>query len=87
VILLLLDNKLSSALLCYLNEGIAAHFHDSGKGFFHELKEFPDDCLEEVPVGFEEFRVLSDDVHDVGCDDGLVVLALLLLAEVEECLA
>lgn len=47
----------------------------------HELKQLVDNSLEEPPVGTEEPWVLSNNVHDVGSDDGLVVLALLLLAK------
>lgn len=45
----------------------------------HELKQLVDDGLEELPVGSEEARILTNDVHDVGRYDGLVVLASLLL--------
>lgn len=47
----------------------------------HELEQLVDNRLEEPPVGPEEPGVLAHDVHDVGGDDGLVVLALLLLAK------
>ena len=46
----------------------------------HELEELVDDGLQELPVRLQESRVLADDVHDVGRDDGLVVLASLDLA-------
>lgn len=46
----------------------------------HELEQLVDDCLEELPVRFEEARVLADDIHDVRRDDRLVVLATLDLA-------
>ena len=52
----------------------------------HELKELIDNGLEELPVSAEESWVLSDHVHDVGGDDGLVVLASLLLTQTEELL-
>ena len=52
----------------------------------HELKEFVDDGFEELPVCSEEARILADDVHDVGGDDGLVVLPSLLLAKTQEIL-
>jgi hypothetical protein len=35
-------------------------------------------------VGFEESRVLADDVHDIGCDHGFVVFATLDLAETQK---
>lgn len=43
----------------------------------HKLKEFVHDSLEELPVRFQEARILADNVHDVGGDDSLVVLAAL----------
>jgi hypothetical protein len=47
----------------------------------HEFEQLVDDRFEELPVRFEESRILSNDVHDVGCDDGFVVFAPLDLAE------
>ena len=44
----------------------------------HELKQLVDDSLEELPVGSQEARILSHDVHDVGRYDGLVVFTSLL---------
>jgi hypothetical protein len=52
----------------------------------HELEKLVDDSLEELPVGFEESRVLANDVHDVGGADRLVVLSTLLLGQAEEIL-
>lgn len=52
----------------------------------HELEQLVDDRLEEPPVRAQESRVLPDDVHYVGRDDGLVVLALLLLAKAKKIL-
>ena len=52
----------------------------------HELEEFVNDCLEELPVRFEEAGILADDVHDVGCDYGLVVLTALNLAKTKQVL-
>ena len=52
----------------------------------HELEQLVDDCLQEFPVCLEEARVLSDDVHDIGSNDGLVVLAPLDFAEAEKVL-
>ena len=43
----------------------------------HELEQLVDDSLQKLPMSFEEPRVLPDDVHDVGCDDSLVVLTTL----------
>ena len=52
----------------------------------HELKELIDDSLQEFPMSSEESWVLSDHVHDVGCNDGLVVLPSLLLTQSQEVL-
>ena len=52
----------------------------------HELKVLVDDRLEELPVRFEEAGILADDVHDVGCDYGLVVLTALNLAKTKQVL-
>ena len=52
-------------------------------GLVHELEQLVHDGLEEPPVRPEEPRVLTDNIHDVGGDDGLVVLPFLLLAQPE----
>ena len=49
----------------------------------HELEEFVDDRLQELPVLTQEAWVLSDDVHDVGGDDSFVVFSSLLLAQTQ----
>ena len=53
----------------------------------HELKEFVDHSLEEPPVSSQEAWVLTDHVHDVGRNDGLVVLASLLFTQSKQVLA
>jgi hypothetical protein len=50
-------------------------------GLMHEFEQLIDDCFEELPVRFKESRILSNDVHDIGCDDGFVVFAPLDLAQ------
>jgi hypothetical protein len=50
----------------------------------HELKQFVNYCLQEFPMGLEETRILSYDVHDVRCDNSLVVLAALHLRKAEK---
>lgn len=47
----------------------------------HEFEEFVDDRLEELPMRLEEPGVLTDDVHDVGSADCLVVFASLHLGQ------
>ena len=55
-------------------------------GLVHELEKLVDDRLEETPMGAQEAWILADHVHDVGRDDGLVVLSLLLLAQPQQLL-
>lgn len=76
-------HKLIGSALGYFKECIAGHFHDSRKLFLHKLKELLDNCLQECPVASQESRILSDNVHDAGGNDGLVVLALLRLAQLQ----
>lgn len=53
------------SLLSDFDESIASHVLNSLVGLVSELEELVDDGLEELPVSFEETRVLTDDVHDV----------------------
>lgn len=52
----------------------------------HEFKELVNYSFQKLPVGPQEARVLAYDVHDVGGDDGLVVLAPLLFTKSQEVL-
>ena len=52
-------------------------------GLVHKLEKLINDRLQKLPVRLEEARVLSDDVHDVAGDDGLVILATLHLRETQ----
>jgi hypothetical protein len=52
----------------------------------HKLEQLIDDCLKELPMSLEEAGVLSDDVHNVTGDNGLVVFASLHLSKTEEVL-
>lgn len=52
----------------------------------HELEQLVDDSLQELPVGFEESGILTDNVHNVGSTDSLVVLASLHLSKTKEIL-
>lgn len=45
----------------------------------HELKQLVDYRLQKLPMRLEEPRVLSDNVHDVGSADGLIVFTSFLL--------
>ena len=79
-------DELPPALLCNLDERIASHVLDTLVSLVHEFEQLVHDCLQEPPMGAEETRILSNDVHDVRGDDGLVVFALLLLAQTEQVL-
>lgn len=70
---------MAPTLLRNLDESVASHVLYTLMSLVHELKQFVHDCFEELPVRFQESRVLADDVHDVGSDDGLVVFAALQL--------
>lgn len=52
----------------------------------HELKQLVDDSLQELPMGFEESRILTDNIHNVGSTDSLIVLASLHLSKTKEIL-
>jgi len=52
----------------------------------HELKQLVDDGFEESPVCTQETRVLSNNIHDVRCNDGLVVLASFLFTQSQQLL-
>lgn len=52
----------------------------------HELEQLVDDSLQEFPMGFEESGILTDNVHNVGSTDGLVVLASLHLSKTKKIL-
>ena len=52
----------------------------------HELEQLVNNSLEELPMCFEKARVLTHDVHDVGCDNGLVVLPALDLTKAKQVL-
>jgi hypothetical protein len=52
----------------------------------HELEKLVDNGFEEFPVGLQETRILSDNIHDVGGANGLVVLPTLLLSETQKLL-
>jgi hypothetical protein len=52
--------------------------------FMHELEELVHDGFEEFPVRLEKAGILANNVHDIGRDDGLVVLASLHLHQTKE---
>lgn len=50
----------------------------------HELEKLIHDGLQKLPVCLEEARVLTNNVHDIGRNDGLVILPLLHLGETKK---
>jgi hypothetical protein len=52
----------------------------------HEFEQFIDNGLQELPMGLEEPRVLSNDVHYIGRDYGFVILSTLDLAKTQKVL-
>ena len=52
----------------------------------HELEELVDDGFEELPVRLQESGVLTDDVHNVRCNNSLVVLPSFNLAQTQQIL-
>jgi len=52
----------------------------------HELEQLVDDRLQKLPMSFEEPRVLSNDIHDVGRHDSFVVFTALHLCETKQIL-
>lgn len=81
-----MHNKVSSTFLGDLDESVTGHVLDTLVGLVHEFEELVDNSLQEFPMCLEESRVLSDDVHDIGSNDGFVVLSAFDLAEPEQIL-
>ena len=77
---------MTPALLSDLDESIACHILNTFVRLVHEFKELVDHSFEELPVCFEEAWILSDNVHDIGRDDGLVVFAALNFAKTKQVL-
>ena len=98
----LADDEVPSALLRDLDKCIASHVLYTctwGKNqaqterwkhtfvrLVHKLEELVDDSLEELPMRFEEARILANDVHDIRGNDGFVILAALNLTQPKEIL-
>jgi hypothetical protein len=80
----LLHDEVPATLLRDLDECVARHVLHTLVRLMHELKQLVNDRLEKLPVRLEEAGILANDVHDVRCDDGLVVFAALHLAKAEE---
>ena len=50
----------------------------------HELKQFVHNGLQKFPMGAQKTRVLAYNIHDVGGNDSLVVLAASHLAQIQQ---
>ena len=76
---------MSSTLVSDFDECVACHVLHSLVSLVHELKQFVNDCAQELPVGSQESRVLAHYVHDIRGHDRLVVFASLLLTQTCKC--
>ncbi len=54
--------------------------------FVHEFEEFVDNSLQELPMRLEETGILTNNVHDVGCNDSLVIFSSFHLSQPEKIL-
>mmetsp|Transcript_5554 Transcript_5554/g.18318 ORF Transcript_5554/g.18318 Transcript_5554/m.18318 type:complete len:446 (-) Transcript_5554:816-2153(-) len=68
------DHELALALDCDFQKSVARHVLHTRVGFVHELEQLIHHGFQELPVQTQKPRVLPDDVHDVGRDDGFMVL-------------
>lgn len=82
----MLHDKVPATFLRDLDEGIACHVLHAFMCLVHELEQLVNDGFEELPMCFQEARILSNNVHYVRSDDSLVVLAAFDLAEAKQIL-
>lgn len=82
----LVHHEVSSTFLGDLDESITGHVLDTLVGLVHKFEELVDNSLQEFPMCLEESGVLSDDVHDIGSNDGFVVLSAFDLTKPEQIL-
>ena len=52
----------------------------------HKFKELVDHSFEEFPMSSEKSRILANHIHDIGCNDGLIVFPPLLFTETKQIL-
>ena len=55
-----------------LDKRIAGHVLDAVVRLMHEFEEFVDDGFKELPMSTKEARILPNNIHNVGSDDGLI---------------
>lgn len=82
--LLLVRRELPRAVQRDLQKRVTGHLLHSRIRLLHELEQLLAHRLQEVPVRLHERRVLPYDVHDVARHHCLILLALLLLAQVQQ---
>jgi len=82
----LVDHKVAATFLRNLDKSVTSHVLHALMSLVHKLEEFVHNRLEEFPMSLEESGVLADDVHDIGRNDGLVILASLHLGQPKEIL-
>lgn len=75
-LILLEFHKLLICVFGNFQEGITGHVHHSGEFLFHELKQFFDHCLQEVPIALQEVRILPDNIHNAACHYSLILFTL-----------
>jgi len=80
----LVHYEMPPTLLRDLDERIASHVLHTLVRLMHELEQFVHNRLQEFPVSFQESGILTDNVHDVGSYDSLVVLSAFDFAQSEQ---
>ena len=78
------DDKFALTLRGNLQESVARHVLHPRVRLVHEFKQLVHHRLKKLPVQSQKPRVLSYDVHDVGGDDGFLILHAHDLAQVEQ---
>uniref|UniRef100_A0A0A9EHY3 XPO1A n=1 Tax=Arundo donax TaxID=35708 RepID=A0A0A9EHY3_ARUDO len=48
----------------------------------HELKQFVDHSFQKLPVSPEKSRILTNNIHDVTCNDSFIIFSLCDFTEV-----
>jgi hypothetical protein len=70
---------------CFVLDIISVNFREYTEltlvGLVHELEKLVDNSLQEFPMSLQESRILSNNVHNVRCNNSLVVLTALHLGQ------
>mmetsp|Transcript_76595 Transcript_76595/g.155496 ORF Transcript_76595/g.155496 Transcript_76595/m.155496 type:complete len:494 (+) Transcript_76595:1160-2641(+) len=83
-LLRLLNHELLLTFLTDPEEGVYRHLLHPREGLVHKLEEFEDHRLEELPMGFQESRILTNHIHDVAGHSRLIFLAFFQIAEFQQ---